>query len=99
MLRWSTHVGGYLRHAERLNVYILFYERLLHDFDLSLSAYIPNSVLTAINNNDTSVLTTALFDEVFHEAKRINQLSQGLFDITVGPLANAYGFGPGQKQE
>ncbi|MCA9538217.1 MAG: FAD:protein FMN transferase [Myxococcales bacterium] len=32
---------------------------------------------------------------VIAEALRINKLSGGAFDITVGPLVNAWGFGPG----
>ncbi|MFZ5803166.1 MAG: sulfotransferase domain-containing protein [Candidatus Omnitrophota bacterium] len=30
---WAYHVTGYLRHRRRLNIYFIFYERLLHNFD------------------------------------------------------------------
>jgi thiamine biosynthesis lipoprotein len=37
--------------------------------------------------------------DVFVEAQRIGELTQGAFDITVGPLVNAWGFGPGERRE
>lgn len=36
--RWRHHVAGYLLHARRHQIHIVFYERLLHDFDRELSA-------------------------------------------------------------
>lgn len=38
MQRWTRHVGDHLRHAERLGVYVIFYERLLQDFDAELTS-------------------------------------------------------------
>jgi aryl sulfotransferase len=38
MQRWTRHVADHLRHAQRLGIYILFYERLLRDFDAELTA-------------------------------------------------------------
>jgi aryl sulfotransferase len=37
MKNWAEHVGGYLKAAQRLNIHILFYERLLLDFDAELA--------------------------------------------------------------
>lgn len=72
---------------------------LLHRFDLSLSTYIPNSVISRINNNEEGVEPDAYFMKVWDEAFRINALTDGAFDITVWPLVNAWGFGPGRKLE
>lgn len=72
-------------------------DSILHDFDLSLSNYIPNSIISKINNNDSLVMPDDKFMAVWEEAERINKLSEGAFDITVGPLINAWGFGPGIK--
>ncbi|NJO71820.1 MAG: sulfotransferase domain-containing protein [Oscillatoriales cyanobacterium RM1_1_9] len=33
---WVYHVGSYLKHQERLNIYPIFYEQLLHSFDSEL---------------------------------------------------------------
>jgi len=74
-------------------------DELLHQFDLSLSTYIPNSIISRINDNDDSVQPDQLFLEVWEEAFRINELTDGAFDLTVGPLVDAWGFGPGRKLE
>jgi len=68
-------------------------DSLLIEFDLSLSAYLPESVISRINNNDKDVKVDSMFSIVFNKAKSVNELSDGAFDITVGPLVNAWGFG------
>jgi len=72
------------------------FDSLLLVFDRSLSAWLPNSVITRINENSDDV-TDTLFRTVFREAQRVNQLTDGVFDITVGPVVDAWGFGPGQQ--
>ncbi len=72
-------------------------DSLLHDFDLSLSTYIPNSIITRINDNDSTAHVDDKIKAVWDEAFRIWEISDGDFDITVGPLINAWGFGPGMK--
>ena len=72
-------------------------DSLLKDFDLSLSSYEPNSIISRINNNDPDVLTDEHFNAVFRKSEEVFRESDGLFDITVMPLVNAWGFGPGQK--
>lgn len=62
------------------------------DFDNSLSMFNPYSILSAVNaNRDT--MTNAAFEAMFAEAARVNELSEGAFDITVAPLVNYWGFG------
>lgn len=68
-------------------------DSLLHQFDLSLSTYNPHSIISRINRNDSTVRTDHFFRTVFRESKRIHDKSDGLFDITVAPLVNMYGFG------
>ena len=61
-------------------------------FDNSLSLFNPHSILSAINDNrDTT--TNAAFEAMWSEAERVYNLSNGAFDITVGPLVNYWGFG------
>jgi thiamine biosynthesis lipoprotein len=74
-------------------------DALLQRFDMSLSTYIPNSLISRINNNEEGVVVDELFKKVWDEAYRINALTDGAFDITVWPLVNAWGFGPGRKLE
>lgn len=68
-------------------------EELLQRFDYSLSTYNPASLLSAVNSNRDTVVDKNFID-VFHRAKEIWEMSDGLFDITAGPLVNAWGFGP-----
>ncbi len=63
------------------------------DFDLSLSTYNPKSVISRINRNDDSVTTDTYFETMFNEAQKVSEITNGAFDITVGPLVKAWGFG------
>jgi len=66
-------------------------------FDLIFSEYVPNSVVSRINQNDPTVILDDLFIEVFNKSVEINKETNGAFDLTVGPLVNAWGFGPEKK--
>jgi len=68
-------------------------EKILQDFNMSLSLYEDSSVLCRINRNETDV-PDKLFTEVFNISREIHELSGGAFDVTVGPLVKAWGFGP-----
>ena len=69
----------------------------LHEFDMSLSSYIPNSIISRINRNDTTVKTDILFETMFNEAQEVSKRTNGALDITVGPLVKAWGFAFGNK--
>lgn len=68
-------------------------DSLLRQFDLSLSTYIPESIVSKINNNE-AVEIDAFFEENFKISTEIFQLTNGYFDPSIGTLVNAYGFGP-----
>ncbi len=68
-------------------------EDRLQQFDMNFSAYIHESVISRINRNDPDVELTEDFILLFHKAKEVYENTQGAFDITVGPLVNAWGFG------
>jgi thiamine biosynthesis lipoprotein len=68
-------------------------EALLADVDNSLSIYNDSSLISLINSNKSD-LTDTLFRDVFRTSAQISGQSGGLFDITVGPLVEAWGFGP-----
>ncbi|MDR3653171.1 MAG: FAD:protein FMN transferase [Paludibacter sp.] len=72
-------------------------DKRLHEFDLSLSTYIPASIISRINQNDTTVRTDTDFEDMYNEAKLVSEKSHGAFDITVGPLVKAWGFGFGNS--
>ncbi len=67
-------------------------DSILKQIDLSLSKYQTNSILYKVNNNEDVELNDH-FIKVFNKAMEISKSSDGLFDITVGPLVDVYGFG------
>lgn len=74
-----------------------YHEQLKEVFDVineSMSTYIPDSDISRINQGDTTVVVNEYFIEVFNASKKLWQSTNGYFDPTVGPLVNAYGFGP-----
>lgn len=68
-------------------------EKILDRFDMSLSGYKDSSLISRINRNE-DVALDSLFTEVFRKSADISRLTGGAFDITVGPLVKAWGFGP-----
>lgn len=73
-------------------------EGILHDFDMSLSLYIDSSVLSRINRNE-EFKPDRYFIEAFEKSTEISELTDGAFDITVGPLVKAWGFGPDSHKD
>ncbi len=68
---------------------------LLDKLDRQMSTYKADSELSQFNRSQSTqwqVVSRSLFS-VLKEAKRINQLTQGAFDITVGSIVNLWGFG------
>lgn len=74
-------------------------DSLLKDLDLSLSTWVKSSIISRINRNEKDVLVDAYFRDVFLKSMEVSEKTQGLFDVTVGPLVNAWGFGPVHKSE
>ena len=73
-------------------------EKRLHEFDLSLSTYVPQSIISRINRNDNSVRTDTDFEDMFKVSMDVSRHTNGAFDITVGPLVKAWGFGFGNSK-
>lgn len=69
-------------------------ETILHNFDLSVSTYNPNSIISKINNNVPNVIIDDYFTVCFKKAKEVWKNTNGAFDPTVFPLVNLWGFGP-----
>jgi thiamine biosynthesis lipoprotein len=72
---------------------------ILADFDLSVSTYIPNSIISRINSNEKDVKVDQYFKVCFKKAIKIWKDTDGAFDPTVFPLTNAMGFGPGKRKK
>lgn len=67
------------------------FDSLLNAIDQSMSTYVPNSTISALNNGDT-VQIDDMFKKVFELSYNINQQTEGAFDPTIGPLIKAWGF-------
>jgi len=68
-------------------------EKILRDFDMSLSLYIDSSLISRVNRND-DVAADEYFEAAFNKSAIISEMTGGAFDITVAPLVKAWGFGP-----
>jgi thiamine biosynthesis lipoprotein len=65
----------------------------LNQVNSSLSTFDSTSIISRINQNDTTVVADSLFALVFNTAQQVSAQTHGAFDITVAPLVNAWGFG------
>ncbi len=72
-------------------------EERLQQFEMSLSTYNPNSIISRINNNDPTVKTDLDFETIFYAAQEAAARTNGALDITVGPLVKAWGFAFGNN--
>lgn len=66
-------------------------DSILSVFDKSCSLYDSTSLIVAINNNLTDSLDSNILGCI-DIAREMNEISDGLFDITIKPLTQAYGF-------
>jgi len=71
-------------------------DSLLKDFDQTASLWVKNSMVNKVNNNEDVIVNDA-FLELFMISQEVSEVTDGYFDITVGPLVNAWGFGADNK--
>lgn len=71
-------------------------DQLLQQINQSMSTYIPDSEINRFNNHPINEWMPVSADmyKVINRAQVISRLSNGAFDITVGPLVDLWGFGP-----
>ncbi|MBK6346995.1 MAG: FAD:protein FMN transferase [Bacteroidales bacterium] len=62
-------------------------------FDQSASIYQKESIISRLNNNDSTARADDVFTYVFNKSMEVSEKTDGAFDITVLPLVNAWGFG------
>jgi thiamine biosynthesis lipoprotein len=75
-------------------------EQALEEVNAGMSTYRKDSELSRFNASGTDpfTLSPAVF-QVMQHALELSRQTDGAFDITVGPIVNAYGFGPDMKIE
>jgi thiamine biosynthesis lipoprotein len=74
------------------------FDSIFKKIDLSLSTYNTRSIISKINRNDTTVKVDEYFSDVFKKSIEVSEKTKGLFDVTVAPIINAYGFGFTKKE-
>jgi len=70
----------------------------LNDYNQLFSTYEPTSTISRINNNER-IKPEPLFMECYNRSMEISEITNGAFDITAGPMVNAWGFGPEDKKK
>ena len=73
-------------------------DSLLLDFNQSLSTYIPESEISRFNRDALLKFESPFFYPVLKRSKEIFEITDGAFDPTIGPLVNAWGFGPEDRK-
>ena len=70
-------------------------EIVLEKVNTGMSTYREDSELSRFNTSGTNPfkLSTDVF-QIMYDALQLSRETSGAFDITVGPVVNAYGFGP-----
>lgn len=73
----------------------------LQDINQVMSTYIADSELSRLNRAPAGTSHAASSDlrQILSLARRVSEQSGGAFDITVGPLVGAWGFGPQKVAE
>ena len=74
------------------------FEQIFNDINHSMSTYIPNSIISEVNNNRITKIDTH-FKTVFETSKQVFDETNGRFDPTIGAVVNAWDFGPEGKIE
>ena len=75
--------------------------QVLIDINQLMSTYIQDSELSRFNqwqSIEPFVMSPQTLT-VLSEAKRLGEISDGILDVTIGPLVNLWGFGPQQRPE
>lgn len=76
-------------------------DKVLEKVNDEMSTYRPDSELSRFNQHTTNEPFTVSSDTaaVVREALRINKLTEGAMDVTVGPIVNLWGFGPEDRPD
>lgn len=70
--------------------------QVLNKVGASLNVFDEKSLVSRVNVSDSTAVDTD-FIRVYVESVKVNRLTDGAFDPTLGPLIEAWGFGKGHK--
>jgi len=99
----SYHINVVLTEdQERLETLASGIDKVLEDVDASMSTWREDSELSRFNQridqSEWFPVSAGLF-EVIQKANEISRLTDGAFDVTIGPVVNLWGFGPQARPE
>lgn len=75
-------------------------EQVLEEVNRQMSTYREDSEISRFNQSqeiNQPMVISDDFAEVVNEAIRLNKLTDGALDVTIGPLVNLWGFGPDKR--
>lgn len=70
---------------------------ILTEFNQSLSTYVPDSEISQLNREGVLTFKSSYFLPILQTSKEIFTKTNGTFDPSIGPLVQAWGFGPDKK--
>src|SRR5690554_73231 len=99
----SYHIYGVVpEDRERLQTLAQGIQKELEAVDMSMSTWKQDSELSRLNRkqnqSEWTEISPALF-EVIQRSLEIAELTDGAFDITIGPVVNLWGFGPDARPD
>jgi len=74
-------------------------DSILIDIDRSMSLWVASSIISRINRGDSAVQIDKDFKRVLKRSLELGKITQGSFDVTVGPLVRAWGFNSGNYKK
>lgn len=77
-------------------------DKILKQVNASMSTYIPTSEISKINADGKKNKPYQLsedFNRVLEFSMKVAKKTEGIFDPTIGPLVNLWGFGPSGKRK
>ena len=74
-------------------------DSVLINFNNIFSTYISSSEISEINKSKGKISISSNFYFLLKQSKEVFDVTDGAFDPTIGPLVNAWGFGPKKKQK
>lgn len=74
-------------------------DSIFESIDSSLSIYKPYSTIAAFNKSEKGIRVDKHLKNIVRLSKRFTAQTNGLSDITIGPLTKAYGFGANKPEQ
>lgn len=93
---WSVVLPG-ARTPQQVEMLERAIDSVLAGIDASMSTYLSTSEVSRVNRDRrvTPIAVSRQLADVLRLAAEVSQASQGAFDVTIAPVVNAWGFGPG----